>query len=178
MPAGTVRPRASQVPGLGAGVVAEYLEAGWQITAGGRVESGSRVGPCARRREPCVRYGPTGGPLCAICQHPGGRLPVPARITLALDTRQLYGPEVDEACGVEEPAVDEWEAGTRIPTVAQVAALAQLTGMPVEYFYLAVEVPGQVFICDRSKRKHGLTVVESRVDEHGVLHRQFHGGPP
>lgn len=61
--------------------------------------------------------------------------PNPSRITAALDARDLYGPEVDLACGVEEPAVDEWEAGTRVPTEEQVEALSRLTGYSVEFFY-------------------------------------------
>lgn len=59
---------------------------------------------------------------------------IPHRITTALDIRKLYGPEVDRACGVEEPAVDEWEAGVRYPTWEQLLALAELTDFPVKFF--------------------------------------------
>jgi len=59
---------------------------------------------------------------------------IPHRITTALDLRELYGPEVDRACGVEEPAVDEWEAGVRYPTWEQLRALAELTQFPVKFF--------------------------------------------
>lgn len=59
---------------------------------------------------------------------------IPYRITQALNLRALYGPEVDEACGVEEPAVDEWEAGVRYPSWDQLRALAVLTDFPVWYF--------------------------------------------
>lgn len=88
---------------------------------------------------------------------------VPWRITLALDVRALYGPEVDEACGVAEPAVDRWESGDERPTsrsavvqpklrvlapkpgapfsperlpstAAQLHRLAVLTEMPVWFF--------------------------------------------
>jgi len=62
--------------------------------------------------------------------------PTPQRITIALDICDLYGPEVDEALGGQEPMVDEWETGQRIPTKEQVQALAVLTGYPVDYFYL------------------------------------------
>ncbi|MDF3320228.1 hypothetical protein P3G66_31950, partial [Rhodococcus sp. C3V] len=41
------------------------------------------------------------------------------RITRALDAAELYGPDVDIACGAQEPAVDEWEAGTRYPSFGQ-----------------------------------------------------------
>lgn len=84
---------------------------------------------------------------------------VPHRITLALDIHSLYGPEVDQACGAEEPAVDEWEEGVRYPTWEQLQALAELTGYPVEFFLMpkdgrihAFGPDDVVFICDRSKR--------------------------
>jgi hypothetical protein len=59
---------------------------------------------------------------------------VPHRITLALDICNLDGPGVDEACGVEEPAVDRWERGTLYPTWDQLCRLAVLTGFPVAFF--------------------------------------------
>jgi transcriptional regulator with XRE-family HTH domain len=58
----------------------------------------------------------------------------PHRITQALNSRKLDGPEVDRACGVEEPAVDEWEMGIRYPTWQQLLALAKLTDYPVGFF--------------------------------------------
>lgn len=58
----------------------------------------------------------------------------PYLITHALNRRGLYGPEVDEACGTEEPAVDEWEAGARYPTWPQFKALAALTMYPLGFF--------------------------------------------
>ena len=66
----------------------------------------------------------------------GERPPTPERITMALDFAGLEGPEVDRALSGEEPMVDEWEAGVRVPTLAQVQALAELTGWPVRFFYL------------------------------------------
>lgn len=103
-----------------------------------------------------------------------GPLPVPARITLALDSRGMWGAWVDEACGVEEPAVDEWESGDRVPTRAQVEALAELTNYPVGFFYRPVEdwehEPQRIFICERDRRgENGLTIVETHVDWTGVL---------
>ncbi|HKS46746.1 MAG TPA: hypothetical protein VJT49_16865 [Amycolatopsis sp.] len=59
---------------------------------------------------------------------------VPYRITLALDAKDLYGPEVDAACGVAEPQVDMWEAGTLYPTWEQLQALAALTGCTERFF--------------------------------------------
>jgi hypothetical protein len=71
----------------------------------------------------------------------GERPPTPERITLALDFAGLEGPEVDRALGGEEPMVDEWEAGTRVPSLEQVKALAKLTGWPVKFFYLPAPPP-------------------------------------
>jgi len=65
----------------------------------------------------------------------GGQLR-PGRITDALDYRNLFGPEVDEACGVEEPTVDHWELGIVYPTWQQVLALSKLTGFGPAYFAL------------------------------------------
>lgn len=103
-----------------------------------------------------------------------GPMPVPARITLALDHRGYWGAWVDKALGGEEPMVDEWEDGTRVPTRGQMEKLAELTKMPVEYFYRpfdeAEAAPARTFICDRSRRgENGLTIVESHVGWDGVL---------
>jgi DNA-binding transcriptional regulator YiaG len=74
--------------------------------------------------------------------------PTPERITAALDIQGLYGPEVDEALGGQEPMVDEWESGERVPTGEQVEALARLTGFPVKFFYLPPPPSTQgVFLC-------------------------------
>lgn len=74
----------------------------------------------------------------------------PRRITQALDLRELYGPEVDLACGGAEPMVDEWEAGERTPTGRQLRKLAALTGFPPAFF-ARDDPPGwdasQVFVC-------------------------------
>jgi transcriptional regulator with XRE-family HTH domain len=59
---------------------------------------------------------------------------VPWLITIALDADGLDGPEVDEACGVPEPGVDMWEAGTLYPSFEQLCALAKLTGKSPGYF--------------------------------------------
>lgn len=74
--------------------------------------------------------------------------PTPERITAALDICNLYGPEVDEALGGQEPMVDEWETGERIPTTEQVRALSKLTGFPINFFYLPPPqpMPG-IFLC-------------------------------
>ena len=53
----------------------------------------------------------------------------PCWLTYALDQHDLYGPKVDRACGVEEPAVDLWEEGRRYPTWEQLVALARLCGV-------------------------------------------------
>jgi hypothetical protein len=88
-------------------------------------------------------------------EHATGHLaPTPARITLALDAPaggrpRLEGPDVDLACGAVEPAVDRWETGDEVPTVAQLRALSALTGYPLEFFYLPPPQldPQRVFIC-------------------------------
>lgn len=59
---------------------------------------------------------------------------VPWLITIALDGKRLYGPEVDRACGVPEPGVDMWEAGTLYPSFEQLRALAKLTGKMPGWF--------------------------------------------
>ena len=111
-------------------------------------------------------------------------VPVPARITIALDSAGLYGDDVDRQLGVwESPdgswvpgtAVDRWEDGTLIPTPEQVAALARLTGHPVEFFYEPVPVGAwsRTFVCDRRRRKHGLTIITSTVDKHGVMRSTY-----
>lgn len=58
----------------------------------------------------------------------------PWRITFALDSGGHEGPEIDVACGAVEPAVDEWEAGTRYPTFEQLELLAALTGYGLAWF--------------------------------------------
>lgn len=65
---------------------------------------------------------------------------IPHRITMALDARGLDGPGVDAACGVEEPAVDMWEAGTLYPTFEQLCALAELCGVLPHLFTSALLV--------------------------------------
>ena len=69
------------------------------------------------------------------------KTPTPKRITIALNLCELYGPEVDQALGGEEPMVDEWESGVRVPSPAQVQALAEMTGFPVRFFYMPPPPP-------------------------------------
>jgi hypothetical protein len=63
---------------------------------------------------------------------------IPHRITMALDLRELYGPEVDAACGAVEPDVDRWEAGELYPTWQQLLLLAELTGFLPKWFFMPV----------------------------------------
>lgn len=90
---------------------------------------------------------------------PDGALFVPARATMALDLRELYGPAVDTACGTFEgnPAgdVDAWEIGTATPTRDQVRRLAALTDLPVRFFFEPIEdfERGDMFVCRRSGPK-------------------------
>lgn len=107
-----------------------------------------------------------------------GPMPVPARITWALDAMGAEGPQVDLACGTWEgnPAgdVDAWESAESCPTPAQIAKLAEYTGHPVGWFYRPIPdelmQPHRVFICERGRRpENALTVVESSVGWDGVL---------
>jgi hypothetical protein len=109
-----------------------------------------------RRTPPAGAFGPNAGKQARIDRvmdkvRDAERLngpPTPERITAALDMCDLYGPQVDEALGGQEPMVDEWESGERIPTKEQVQALAWLTGFPMKFFYLPPPpaMPG-VIIC-------------------------------
>ncbi len=105
---------------------------------------------------------------------------VPARITMALDLREMYGPEVDLAVGTFEGNlagdVDGWEAGLAVPSEEQVSLLAALTRFPAAWFYKPIPpgpLTGPVWICYRRKvngaRCH--YVQPDWVDERGVLHR-------
>lgn len=67
MPAGMVRPRASQNRPLSHVAKAAYVAAGWTLTAHGNLDAGYWSGPCARCRRPCCRYGPCGTALCSRC---------------------------------------------------------------------------------------------------------------
>lgn len=84
------------------------------------------------------------------------------RITQALDAGGHEGPEVDQACGVQEPVVDEWEAGTRTPTREQLGRLADLTGVTVAFFYLPDPPPMHGFLCQRSGPGKGCHPFDTR----------------
>lgn len=105
---------------------------------------------------------------------------VPARITLALDMRGMYGPQVDVAVGTFEGNpdgdVDGWEAGRAVPSEEQISLLAAATGFPAGWFAKPIKpgpLVGPVWICYRRKvngaRCH--RVEPDWVDERGVLHR-------
>lgn len=106
---------------------------------------------------------------------------VPARITLALDSRGLDGPEVDVACGTWERNpdgdVDAWELALAVPSPEQVRLLAALTGYPIAAFYEPIEpgpLFGPVWMCWSGRRGCEL-VAANVVDERGVL---LYGGAP
>lgn len=91
------------------------------------------------------------------------KTPIPERITTALDVRGLYGPEVDIACGAEEPDVDRWEDPNDplLPTAEQVKLLAELTGYPVLFFYTPLKPAiGPVFLCGEG----GCEITDNRPD--------------
>lgn len=77
----------------------------------------------------------------------GRALAYPSRITFALDSHDLYGPEVDIACLAVEPAVDQWEAGEAAPTWEQLVALSELTGCAPAFFTRDLPELGPVFVC-------------------------------
>lgn len=106
-------------------------------------------------------------------------VPVPARISMALDIGGHEGPEVDVAVGTFEGNpdgdVDLWECGLASPDAAQVKLLADLTGFPVAWFYQPFEPgpllggDGHAWICWTDSR--GCQSPEPDViDENGVLH--------
>jgi hypothetical protein len=71
-----------------------------------------------------------------------------------LDAQALYGPEVDKACGAEEPDVDLWEAGKLYPTWRQVLMLAELTGNTPRFLCTKRDT---LTVADTSLRFHGHT---------------------
>lgn len=75
----------------------------------------------------------------------------PYLITMWLDAKDLYGPEVDRACGVEEPTVDQWEAGHVYPTWEQLCALAELCGVRPWAFIREISLNdrGRLFLCGK-----------------------------
>jgi hypothetical protein len=94
----------------------------------------AKVDAAAERRDPAAYW--------------AGKTPAPERITMALNIRDLYGPEVDQMLGGGEPMVDEWESGARVPDLEQVQALAELTGFPVRFFYQPPPAPlGEGWVC-------------------------------
>jgi hypothetical protein len=95
-------------------------------------------------------------------QPPHTTLPVPSRITMALDITEAEGPVVDQLLGVAGPNgedlgdVDRWETGDLIPTVAQLVRLSECTHFPPEFFFNN-ETPEMsvAFICNRSAPHKG-----------------------
>ncbi|GAA3878678.1 hypothetical protein GCM10022243_49240 [Saccharothrix violaceirubra] len=79
-------------------------------------------------------------------------LVVPAHITMALDAAGLHGPEVDWACGVNEPDVDNWESGLLYPRWEQLLRLAEITSRRPMYFMAPVHQITSIY--DTSMRFH------------------------
>lgn len=95
---------------------------------------------------------------------------VPWRITHALDAGRHEGPHVDLACGAVEPAVDEWETGTRYPTWEQVGLLAKFTGYPIAFFFHESPAPDiqastlWIHMSQRERERYRAPVEEFDVD--------------
>jgi|GEM_PF-1966911 len=72
MPAGNVRPRASQVPLLDPAALEAWTRRGWHLTEHGRLTTGTTDGPCVRCACRTTRYGSEGHPFCTDCRpgHP------------------------------------------------------------------------------------------------------------
>ena len=92
----------------------------------------ARAGRILLRRQQGAEY--RARSLAIAKQKWAAGLVVPHMITLALDARDLYGPEVDVACRAKEPEVDLWEAGKLYPQWDQLVALAELTGNTPNWF--------------------------------------------
>lgn len=104
--------------------------------------------------------------------------PVPQRISAALDLRELYGPDVDTACGAAEPDVDEWELGISVPTREQVRLLAKLTDFPIKFFYKPWKpLPGPIVICGRRCEWYEPEPLEVRRERY-LAERAAKGGTP
>lgn len=89
---------------------------------------------------------------------------VPARITMLLDARGLYGPNVDLACGAIEPEVDEWEAGTRYPQFRQLVALARLVECTPMFFFTPMPArPTAIFICGRPRSRSQVVIPDDPI---------------
>jgi hypothetical protein len=98
----------------------------------------------------------------------------PRRITVALDRAGLVGPTADAKVGAQEPALDMWEAGQAVPTRAQLERLAELSRIPVDHFWLPDNAAPRIlvaFLCDRSKRNGGITLVSLETDPYPEIPR-------
>lgn len=126
-------------------------KAGERITtAQARERARARLAPA--RRAAAV-YGPNHAARTRAARRAwAAGLTIPYMITRYLDYRGLDGPEVDRACGVEEPTVDLWEAGRVYPTWEQLTALADLCRVPVWRFVEDDNI-GRVFLCGLGQTK-------------------------
>lgn len=102
------------------------------VRAGVRADAGEARRIVAKRAQ--ARYFTERRTEEARKAHAAGLLR-PYALTTALNARGLWGPDVDAACGAQEPDVDNWENGDLYPTWEQVLALSRLTGFAPWYFY-------------------------------------------
>lgn len=70
----------------------------------------------------------------------------PHRITVALDRAKLFGPSADAKLGAHEPDLDDWEAGRKVPSAAQVERLSRLANVLPSFFELPDDVDPQIMV--------------------------------
>lgn len=77
----------------------------------------------------------------------------PHRITVALDRAKLFGPSADAKLGAQVPDLDDWEAGRKVPSAAQLEKLSRLANVLPSFFDLPDDAePKLIFALVRGGR--------------------------
>lgn len=138
-----------------------------RAAAGARALAAEQAGEDRRRYVEAAQKARTDNLIAA------GRV-VPARITIALDLRELHGPEIDEHVGTyhgnPDGDIDRWEQALAVPSREQVELLAKLTDFPLAWFYEPIKpgpfTDGPIWMCGRG----GCELVQPHIiTELGVL---------